>query len=241
MEKPQAMKRFYKAVTVEPGDGGWRVLLDGRGIRTAGKRAQVLPTSALADAMAQEWAGQGEEIDPAAFRFRDLADYAIDVVATDPAEVIRGVLPYAETDTLCYRDAVGSALHRLQLATWEPLLADAESRLGVRFERISGIVHQPQPPALREALEDRLATFDPFTLAALQTLASLAASLMIALRALDPGADGVALWDAANLEEDWQARQWGIDAEAAARRDRRLNDFLAAMRFAALAAPPPSG
>ena len=97
------MKRFYKDVTVGEQAGGWRVLLDGRGIRTAGKRQQIVPTRALADALAAEWAAQGEELDPTRFVFRDMADYTLDVVAGGRDDVIAGMLPYAETDTLCYR------------------------------------------------------------------------------------------------------------------------------------------
>lgn len=229
------MKRFYKAVTVDQADDGWRLLLDGRGILTAGKRPQILPSHALAEAMAAEWAEQGDKIDPALFRFRDMADYAIDVIASDPAAAVQAILPYGDTDTLCYRDVQGSALHRRQLALWEPLLTAAEARHDIRFARVSGIVHQAQPDATRSRLEALLAARSPFDLAALQTLASLAASLVIALAAIEPEADGTALWNAANLEEDWQAELWGKDAEAEARRTRRLADFTAAMRFANLA------
>lgn len=235
MENAQTMKRFYTAVAVQPEDEGWRILLDGRGIRTAGKRAQIVPARALADAMAEEWAGQGEEIDPRAFKFRDMADYALDIVAADPATAIRATLPFAETDTLCYRAEAGEALHRRQLEVWEPLLTAAEARFDVHYERISGIIHRPQPAATLARMDSVLAAQPPFVLAALQTLASLAASLTIGLAALDPDADAEALWNAANLEEDWQAEFWGKDAEAQALRERRFADFRSAMRFAALA------
>ena len=43
------MKRFYKEVSVAQADAGWQVLLDGRGIRTAGRRAQAVPTQALVE------------------------------------------------------------------------------------------------------------------------------------------------------------------------------------------------
>lgn len=229
------MKRFYKAVSVAAVDGGWQVQLDGRGIRTAGKRAQVVPSATLVEAMAQEWAGQGEEIDASAFIFRDMADYAIDVIAPDPQVAISAIMPYAGTDTLCYRDEEGSALFRRQVARWDPLLAAAEARYDIRFERVSGIVHRPQPAETLARLERVVAAHGPFKLAALQTLTSLAASLVVGLAALEPGAEPRALWDAANLEEDWQAELWGKDAEAEARRARRLRDFTAAMRFAELA------
>ena len=229
------MKRFYKQVSVAAADGGWQVQLDGRGIRTAGKRAQVVPTVTLADAMAAEWAGQGEEIDPTVFLFRDMADYAIDVIAPDPAVAITAILPYAGTDTLCYRDDEGSALNRRQAAVWEPLLLAAEARFDVRFERVASIMHCPQPDETMARMQAVVSTLDPFALAPLQTLTSLAASLVIGLAALVPGADAQALWDAANLEEDWQTELWGKDAEAEARRAKRLADFTAAIRFATLA------
>ncbi len=229
------MKRFYKAVTLAPEDGGWRVLLDLRGIKTAGGKAQVVPTRALAEAMAAEWEGQGEEIDPAAFRFRDLADYAIDIAGPDRATVIAAVLRFAETDTLCYRAEPDEALHQRQLAVWEPLLSAAEQRWDVHFERIAGIIHRAQPKATLARMQAVLETHDSFTLAALHTLASLAASLVVALAAIAPDADAEALWNAANLEEDWQAELWGWDGDAEALRARRFGEFAGAMGFAELA------
>ncbi len=230
------MKRFYKAVTVEAGAGGWRVLLDGRAIKTAAGAAQVAPGAAIAEALAAEWASQGEEIDPDTFKLRHLADYAIDIATPDRAAVIRAVLAFGETDTLCYRAEPDEPLHARQLEVWEPLLQAAEHRWDVHFERIGGVIHRPQPPATLTRMAAALAALDAFDLAALHMTASLAASLVIGLAAIVPGADAEALWDAANLEEDWQAELWGKDAEAEALRARRLADFSAAMRFAGLVA-----
>ena len=72
----------------------------------------------------------------------------------------------------------------------------------------------------------------PFVLAGLDTAASLAASLCIALAGLREEADHAALWSAANLEQDWQAERWGTDEEAMARRNEREADFTRALTFA---------
>lgn len=226
------MKRFWREVSVSPTEAGWQVMLDGRGVKTQGRRAQIVPSRALAERLAGEWAAQGEEIDPAGFVLRDLTDYALDMVATDPAIAHAAILPYGETDTLCYRAEPGEALARRQEALWEPLLKAAEARYDVRFERVSGIIHRPQPGETQARLAAAVTALDPFALAALQTLTSLAASLVIGLAALEPEAEAAALWDAANLEEDFQAELWGRDAEAEARRARRLADFTRAMDFA---------
>ena len=229
------MKRFYKQVDVEREDGGWRVMLDGRPIRTQGGSAQVVPTRALADALAGEWARQGEEIDALAFPRRDMADYAIDRVAAQREETIARILRFAETDTLCYRADPDEPLHRKQRDVWEPLVTAFEAREGVRLERVSGVLHRPQPAATLAALRARLERENAFTLAALEALASLAASLCIALQALEPAADAESLWDAAELEEQWQADLWGREAEAEARRAKRRREFLRAVEFARLA------
>jgi len=229
------MKRFYKDVSIEPAGEDWRVTLDGRPIKTQGGAPQVVPNRALAEALAEEWRGQGERIDPKGFALRDLADFAIDHVAPDRAAAAARLLPFAETDTLCYRADPDEPLHRRQQALWEPLVRAAEARHGVRLERVNGIVHRAQPPETLEKLRGVLGMLDPFALAAIETLTKLAASLTIGLHAIEPGADPDALFAAANCEEDWQAEQWGWDALAEENRARRLAAFQRAVGFAELA------
>lgn len=229
------MKRFYKQVTVAEAQGGFGVCLDGRAIKTVSRNPQTVPTRALADVMAAEWDAQGDEIDAAAFLFRDMADYAIDVVGPDRAAAVESLLPYAATDTLCYRAEPDEAFAIRQREVWEPLLTAAESRLGVKFVRVAGVMHKPQAPETLERLRSELSQMDAFALAALRNTASLAASLVIGLAAITRGADIEALWNAANLEEDWQAELWGKDWQALELRELRAGAFAAAARFAALA------
>lgn len=228
------MKRFWREASLVETPAGYGVVLDGRRVRTQGGREQLVPSRDLALAMVAEWAGQGETIDPATFALRDLADFAIDVVAPDPAPTRAAVLRYAETDTLCYRADPEEPIAARQAERWDPLIAAAEARWQVRFACVSGVIHQPQPAATLNRLAAALAECDPFTLSALNTLASLAASLIVALTAIERDADIDALWQAAQLEELWQAELWGHDAEAEARRTRHRAAFAAAARFAAL-------
>lgn len=231
------MRRFWREAAVEQADGGWRVTLDGRPIRTQRGAAQVVPTRAMAELLAAEWQAQGEEIDPRGFVFRDMADLAIDEIAPAREATVANLLAYGETDTLCYRAEPDAPVWHRQQALWEPLLTACEARHGIRLERTSGIVALPQPAATIDALRQRLLQQDDFTLAALLTLASLAASLVVALAALEPEADAAALFAAANAEEDWQAEQWGWDFEAERTRALKLRAFEQAAAFArALAA-----
>ena len=229
------MKRFWREVAVEPLEGAWRVTLDGRPIRTQGGKPQLVPRAALAEALAAEWRAQGDEVDPRGFPLRDLADYAIDRVAPGRDGIIADLLRYAETDTLCYRADPDEPLYRRQQELWEPLVEAFEARHGVRLERVSGIVHRAQPAATIARLGEILAAHDDFTLAALATLAPLAASLSVALEALEPAADAAALFAAANAEQDWQAELWGWDHEAERARAAKLAAFEKAAEFASLA------
>ena len=237
------IRRFYKEVTLGVEPGGYQVLLDGRGVKTVGGAAQIVPTAALGEALAAEWRQQGDTIDPASLPLRDMADYAIDVITPDPAAIAEGLIAYAETDTLCYRADPDEPLHAHQHAVWEPLLAAFEAAHGITLVRVSGVLHRPQPEASLAVLRQRLAALDPFALAGVQTMTTLAASLVTALSALDAAhADEPrALWQAVCLEEEWQADLWGRDWEAEERRARREADFLRAYGFARLARVEPKG
>ncbi len=228
------MKRFYKAVTVAEAGGGFQLMLDGRALKTQGGAAQIVPTRALAEALAAEWAGQGDMIDPRGFILRDMADLAIDVIMPDPEATIAAILGFAETDTLLYRAEAGEPLRDRQDEVWDPFVRAAEARHDIHFDRIAGIIHRPQSGSALAALRRHLTSLSLFHLAALQTLASLAASLIIALAALDDGADADQLWNAANLEEDWQADLWGWVDDAEELRALRLSQFRAAMDLSQL-------
>lgn len=231
------IRRFYKEVTLGEAAGGWQVLLDGRGVKTVGGAPQIAPTRPLGEALAAEWRRQGEKIDPRSLPLRDMADYAIDMVAPDPDAVVHGLIAYAETDTLCYRADPDEPLHARQQAEWEPLLATFEKTNGLSLVRVSGVLHRPQPPESLGRLEARLRALDPFVLAGVEAMARLAASLVTALAALDAAHEDepLALWRAVCLEEEWQAELWGRDAEAEERRARREADFLRACAFARMA------
>ena len=111
------------------------------------------------------------------------------------------------------------------------MLAWAKQDLVRRFVLAQGIVHVAQPQASLDQLQERLTGLDAFTLAALHVMTSLTGSALlafaVALRRLTPDQ----AWEAAHVDEDWQISQWGEDAEAAARRTRRRQEFDASCRL----------
>ena len=228
------MKRFYDEAVVAPRERGVAVLLDGRPIRTPARAELAVPTEELAEAIAEEWNGQGEEVDPRSMPLTGLANAAIDRVSPDPAAFAAGLAAYAESDLLCYRADGPKPLVERQSAIWDPLLAWAAKRYDVEFETVTGVMHRPQPPRTLEQLGRAVSARDPFRLAALSPLVTVSGSLVAAL-ALAEGEVGLEqAWDAATLDETWQAEQWGDDPLAEAARNERRRDFEAAYRFLTL-------
>ena len=228
------MKRFYKDVTVAKLDGGWQVLLDGRGVKTPARAAQILPSEALAEALAGEWRAQGEELDPKTMPMRDLADYAIDQVTGQRKSIAEKLIRYAETDTLAYRASPDEPIFARQQELWEPILCAFEEDHGMQMPRTTGIMGAELSHETGAVLNDKALALDPFLLAALETLTSLAASLSIGWTALSEPEKATSLFDAANLEQDFQAEEWGWDQEATESRASKAASFEMAANFARL-------
>jgi chaperone required for assembly of F1-ATPase len=221
------MKRFWTDVTAVDR----AIELDGRPVRTPGRAALRLPTDALADAVAGEWAAVGDTVDPRAMPLTGLANAAIDRIAPDPAPFAADVARYGESDLLCYRADAPAPLVARQAAAWDPPLAWACERYDVHFEPVAGIMHRAQPPATAARLVAAVAALDPFRLAALASLVPLTGSLVLGLALAADAFTPDAAWAAANVDEDWQAEQWGEDALAAAARADRRRAFDAGVAF----------
>ena len=56
------MKRFYSDVGIVAAEGGFRVTLDAKPLRTPAKALLAVPSRRLADAIAAEWRGQGGDV-----------------------------------------------------------------------------------------------------------------------------------------------------------------------------------
>ncbi len=224
------MKRFWKDVAVE----GQAILLDGRAVRTPARAALVLPTSALAQAVADEWRAVGERIDPRAMPLTGFSNAAIDKVAPDVAGFAAGLARYGETDLLCYRAENPPELAARQAEIWDPLLDWARTRYDIALGVTAGIVHHAQPPETLVRLSGAIAARSPFELAALSPVVSIGGSLVVALMLAEGAIAPDAAFDATHLDELWQAELWGEEWMAADARALRRADFVNSARMLSL-------
>ena len=226
------MKRFYKDASASAGaDGGYTVVLDGKFVKTPKRAALSLPNLSLAEAIAEEWRTQGDNIDPQTMPLTRLAFAAIDVVTPERERVVKQVLKYAETDLLCYRAGDPPELVARQAHTWDPLLDWAAETYGARQKVSSGIRHVHQPPEAIAELQQAISRYDEFELAALHTATSITGSLILALALAEEEVSADEAFAAATLDETFQAEKWGRDAEAERRCQHLLSELTAADRF----------
>jgi len=228
------LKRFWKDVAVEREDGGWTIKLDERPVKTPARAPLLVPTEALANAIADEWRSVGETIDPRAMPLTGLANAAIDRVASDRQAFAEGLARYAEADLACYRADGPRELVSREEKSWDELLGWARRRFDVDFTTTSGLMHVAQPRATVERLSHAIAALDSFRLAGLSPLVTIGGSLVAALAVLEKAQTPEQAWDAVTIDERWQLEQWGADPEAAQALENRRRDFFAAARFLGL-------
>ncbi|MFG1394905.1 ATP12 family chaperone protein [Xanthobacter agilis] len=226
--RPARPKRFYKDVTVGAAEGGFTLLLDGRPVRTPARNLLLVPTRALAEALAKEWDAQAREIDPLSMPLTRLANVAIDRVAPEADAVRDEVVRYAGTDMLFYRAEGPTALVERQARHWDPVLDWARETHGAPFFLSEGVCHVTQPG---DSLA-RVAALLPgaaLPLAAVHVMTTLTGSALVALAVAEGVIDADTAWQAAHVDEDWNRELWGEDEAATARRAARRVEMDAAV------------
>lgn len=227
------MKRFYRAVTVGVlPSGGFAVYLDGRPIKTPGKAVLALP-QAHAEALAEEWRGQGEDFDPAAMTLTRCANTALDRVRGAEAAVA-DALTANLSDLLCYRAPAPEALVERQNAAWSPLLDWACDRFGARLTVGVGAAYVEQPPEALARLRQVLLRRDAFALTALAGIVAILGSLVLALALAEGRLTAEEAYGLSRLDETFQNERWGTDAEAEARSQAIFAELTALAKFLAV-------
>ncbi|KRA45792.1 ATP12 family chaperone protein [Devosia sp. Root635] len=226
LDKVELPKRFYKEVAAGPVDGGFVVTLDGRPVRTPGRKLPVVvPAAAIATAMAEEWAGQGEFIDPATMPMVRLVNSAVESGEEMIPAFREEVIKFASTDLMLYRAESPQELVSEQEVAWDNALTTLARHFGVSFQPTMGIIHQSQPKPTLDRLAEALGNENLLTMTALVSITGLTGSGLLAIGLWSKLFSPDQVWKAAHVDEDYQISQWGQDEEAADRRARRRVEF----------------
>jgi len=227
--KRQLPNRFFKTVSVAQTPRGYQIHLDGKVLKTPARDDLLLPSRALADAVAAEWDAQETKVDPGAMPLTRICNTALDGVSKTMGEVRAEILAFAHTDFLCYRADTPERLVEIQSEQWDPYLNWIAEKHGARFYVTQGIIHVAQPATSLAAVERMLEEVkSPLVLAALHVLTSITGSVILPLALAEGQADSDSVWTATHVDEDWTTSQWGEDFEASQRRALRRKEFDAA-------------
>lgn len=219
-------KKFYKLAEAVAEENGFTLKLDGRNARTPARNLLQVPDQKLAEAIAAEWNGQGEVIDPDLMPHTRIVNSALDGVADRRMEVIDDLVRYAGSDLVCYRADSPEKLVEAQSRAWDPVLSWCRNELGAQFTVSDGLMHVAQPQQATDAVSDAVRTIQsPVALAAFHVMTTLSGSVLIPLAHIRGALSADGAWDAAHVDELYQEAIWGVDEEAARRRDIRQRDF----------------
>ena len=226
-----AAKRFWTSTDVQQIDGGFTVVLDGRSIKTPAKAPLVLPSYAMAQALAVEWDAQAEKIDPNTMPMTRAANAAIDKVQHQHAAVADMLAEYGGTDLLCYRADTPQELIDRQAQHWDPILDWAHREFGARLNLAQGVMFAEQPQDSLDVLRTATHAFDTFELTGFHDLVAMSGSLVLGFAVARDHLTPAQAWTLSRIDEEWQIEQWGRDEEADSMAAVKQTAFEDAYRF----------
>jgi chaperone required for assembly of F1-ATPase len=211
------MKKFYQTTRHEAHQGGFRILLDDKPLNTPAKNPLIVPTTSMAQAIAQEWRMQGEEIDKHNLPYTAYASLALDVVCQRREELLEELLGYGETDLLFYRDDAEEALQQTQQKQWQPWIIRAQQAYGTHYHLAAGIMPVTQPAENNARHREQLTGYDDWQLALIAVVTKLTTSLLLTLAFMEKALDAEEIFTLSQLEEAYNRTRWGEDTEAQTR------------------------
>jgi len=232
------MKRFYKTAGTDAADDGFRVLLDGRPLKTPAKQTLALPLEGLAKAVAEEWQAQGDEIQPDLMPITRLATTAHDRMPELRKAAIDEVADYAETDLVCYRAASPEALAQRQAAAWQPALDWMATRYDIVFEVTEALLPVAQPETTRQRVRSVIEAIDDWPLLGVHGATTSLGSVVLALALWHGRLDAVQAADASLVDALFEIEKWGEERDATKRHEALRRDVDGAARFLQHLPPP---
>ena len=213
------MKKQYKSVECELSGENYAVLLDRTPALTPLGTPYIIKSKALAQAIAAEWQAQGDVIVKNTMPLCQLACVALDMAAKNSGELCADILPYAETDLVCYRAGDIPALAQKQTQLLDPVIGWAEAAFGIALKIADGVMPVRQPPENKVKLLAVLSGLDEWKLAALAVAVKSLGSFVLGLALVKGRMDAQTAFTLSHLDEAYETEQWGADEE----KDKRLH------------------
>lgn len=185
----------------------------------------------VAEKIRDEWDAQTEHIYPDTMPYQSLVCTAIDQMTQNPHTAIDRLIPYLETDTICFVGADRHDLVQKQEETWTPIRDRFSEHYGVKLSLSSeGIMLTPHPEETVETVRLKLRELvgqSPWKLAALDVATGSCCSLICGLQLVQGELSIEDAIRASHLEEYYNMQFWGEDQSWIVMK-KRLDNWLGA-------------
>lgn len=217
-------KRFYQTVTLDQDEAGHFVRLDGRELKTPGKKPVRVPSAEIAARVQEEWdavpAPEDGEINPALMPVTRLANVVSEGVSDRRDALIAETRNYAGTDLLSYRAPEPAEFVERQTQAWDPWIEWAAQR-GIVLETTDSIRAIEQPEESLDAVATYASGLPDFSLVLFVHLTAVYGSTLLAMAVKEQALDPDEAFDLSRLDELYRAEIWGADEE-----DERVRNAL---------------
>tara|TARA_B110000240_G_scaffold195456_1_gene245156 strand:+ start:249 stop:965 length:717 start_codon:yes stop_codon:yes gene_type:complete len=228
---PSLKKRFWKKATVVEVLGGYGIELDGQRLQTPSKLPLIVVFRVIADAIASEWMAQVDLVNPSAMPATRMANSVIDKVIVNQDAIVEMLSEYSGSDLLCYRAISPQSLIDAQGIVWNPLLDWSAKKMLAPMNVTSGVMYIEQPATSIDVYRSKLKEMNPYQLAGVHDLITISGSVIIPMALISNHLSIDQAWIASSVDEIWQEKQWGPDAEAKEARGKKRLDFEFAFNF----------
>lgn len=199
------MKKFYKEASTRRDGDEFIIELDGKPIKTPGKRQLIAPSKSLGEAVAKEWHDQAEVIDQENMNLTALLTTAIDRSGPQRKEIEQRVLKYLDTDLLCYRTEEPEVLADRQEEHWGPWLTWFDQHYGVKLLTTKTLDALTQPEEAHKRVLNYMQALDPHDFTVMHVVSSLAGSVILSLAFMEGELEPDEIFNLAFLEERYHS------------------------------------
>lgn len=198
-------------VSTRKDEGGFIIELDGKPVKTPMKRSLLAPNQAIADALASEWAGQGDDINPGTMPLTQILSTQRDRIANERSTIEATLLKYLDTDLICYRADTPPELQKAQSDAWDKHLKWFENTFGHGLEITTGLNALSQSAAAHTAISTHVKSLNDANFTLLQLVSSIAGSLVLGLAFIAGQTNADEIFTAIRVEENFKAEIYNED------------------------------
>ncbi len=222
-------KRFWSEVSVREMDGKYAVMLDDRELKTPYKNPLHLPSRALAEAVAEEWAAVDGEINPNIMPMTKMCNSAVERITQQREDIQNHLLEYLENDLLVYRASEPEALVKRQRAWDEPM--NWVQRFGIQLHTTQGIMAIDQPAENNHHAREWIEKLDNYQMVSFYEYVVITGSFVLGMAVVEGEISAEKAFDLSRLDDDFQAETWGMVDVKKEERDQKLVEIQQAQTF----------